>query len=181
MSTLSGNTTYVHAKVLRINVGFLLAESVGFSTEMEFNVPSPLRVADDLLLNHFYATVRLSHTRDGILVQGDVQTSVPDECSRCMDPILLPVEFAIEELFGSNANAGAEFRIGDDNILDLAPLIREEAMLNIPMVVPIGPDGRCMLCNRSLKEVLMDNGLNSEIDPRFQALIALRNAQKDAE
>lgn len=179
--SISPNNNYVHAKILRVNVGFILAESIGFSHPAEFHVPSPLRVAEDLLLNHFYATLNLIHTREGVLVQGTVQTSVATECSRCSDDILVPVEFDIQELFANSANGSTEFTIGDDFVLDLAPLIREEVMLNVPMVTPTDEEGRCLLCERTFKEVLEDFGLADNIDPRFQALLMLRKQLSDDE
>jgi uncharacterized metal-binding protein YceD (DUF177 family) len=180
--SITSNSNYVHARILRINVGFILAETVGFNHPVEFHVPSPLRVSDDILLNHFYASLQLSRTREGILVQGNVQTSVPSECSRCNDDILLPIEFEIQELYSTIPDGSTEFIVGEDCILDLAPLIREETVLNTPMVVPVREeDGRCLLCERTFKEVLRDYGLLDEIDPRFQVLLSLRDELSDEE
>lgn len=173
-------STYIKAKILRINVGFILAESVGFSHEVEFNVPSPMQIADDLILNHLYATLRLSHVHDGILAQGEVQTGVPDICSRCNDDIWLPVEFEVEELFGKlTGRGGTEFLINDANDIDLAPLFRAEAMLHTPMVTPYDENNRCLLCNRTFDEVLREAGLGEDIDPRMAVLMELRNKLTD--
>jgi uncharacterized metal-binding protein YceD (DUF177 family) len=178
--TQTPNNGYVNAKVLRMNVGFILAETIGFNRETEFNVPSLLKVADDLTVGHFYATLRMSKTRDGLLIQGTVETSVFDECSRCTDDMWIPIEFQIEELFATNDNLDTEYRVDETGILDLAPLVREEAMVNRPMTTPTNDDGRCMFCNRTMQDVMRDNGLLDGIDPRFEALRVLRE-QMEAE
>lgn len=177
--TQTPNNGYVSAKVLRMNVGFILAETIGFSRETEFNVPSLLKVSDDLMLGHFYATLRMSKTRDGLLIQGNVQTSVFDECSRCTDEVSIPIEFEIEELFATNENLDMQYRVDETGILDLAPIVREEAMLNRPMTTPTNEAGRCIFCNRTMRDVMRDNGLLDDIDPRFEALKALRDQMQD--
>lgn len=166
---------YVNAKILRINVGYILAETIGYSRETEIEVPSLFRVSDDLMLGHFYATLRLSYAHGGVLVQGRVETSISNECSRCVDSIWLPVEFEIQELFASNANLDTEYRIGDDQILDLAPLVREEAILQVPMNTPTDNAGRCLFCERTFHDILREHGLAEEIDPRLEILKTLRD------
>lgn len=173
--TQTPHNGYVSAKVLRMNVGFILAETLGFSRETEFNVPSLLKVSDDLMLGHFYATLRMSKTSDGLLIQGTVQTSVFDECSRCTDDVSIPIEFEIEELFATSENLETQYRVDETGILDLAPLVREESMLNRPMTTPTDTHGRCVFCNRTMQDVMRDNGLIDNIDPRFEALRALRD------
>jgi uncharacterized metal-binding protein YceD (DUF177 family) len=167
---------YINAKVLRINVGYILSQGIGFSRETEIEVPSLFRVAQDLMLGHFYATLRLSHLHGGILVQGRVETSVMMECSRCIDEIWLPVEFEVQELFASStANLNTEYKIGDDYVIDLAPLIREESLLHIPMTTPVDTEGRCLFCERTFHDILREHGLVDDIDPRLEILRTLRD------
>jgi uncharacterized protein len=166
---------FVNAKVLRINVGFITSESLGFSRETEFQVPSRLRVSEDLMLGHLYATLRLSHVHEGVLVQGKVETSIYNECSRCLDNIWLPIEFEVEELFATKPDLEMEFVVDDNGDLDLAPLIREEAFLLTPMATPSEPDGRCFFCQRTFEEVLRDQGIEKGIDPRLEILKTLRD------
>lgn len=166
---------YVNAKLLRINVGFITSESVGYSRDTEFEVPSRLRVSEDLILGHLYATLRLSRVHEGILVQGKVETSVYNECSRCLDNIWLPIEFDLQELFATKASVDTEFHVDENGDLDLAPLIREEAFLQIPMATPSEPDGRCLFCERTYDEVLRDQGVEKGLDARFEILETLRD------
>jgi uncharacterized metal-binding protein YceD (DUF177 family) len=59
--------------------------------------------------------------------------------------------------------------------MDLAPLIREEALLQIPMATPSEPRGRCLFCERTFEEVLRDQGIEKGIDPRLEILKTLRD------
>lgn len=171
---------YIGAKVLKINVGFVMAESLGFTRELEFSIPSMLKVSDDLMLNHLYATLNLSHTSEGVLVQGKVETSIPDQCSRCMDDVWIPIEFRIEELFARHSGIDLPYHIDDAGNIDLAPLVREEAVLHSPMVTPYDKNGRCVFCHRTWQEVLRENGIvEDDIDPRFEVLLKLRRELDD--
>ena len=173
---------YIGARVLKINVGFIMAESIGFTRKMEFNIPSLLKVSDDLMVNHLYATLDLSHTGEGVLVRGNVETSIFDECSRCMDEVWIPIEFHIEELFARHATPELPYHIDEAGNIDLAPLIREEAMLHAPMMTPYDKHGRCLFCHRTWQEVLRDNGVvQDDIDPRFEALLKLRQQLEEDE
>lgn len=168
--------SYVNAsKVLRLNVGFLIVQSVGFHRDTDIEVPSLLRVADDLILGHFYASLRLSHTNGGVLVQGKVETSVLTECSRCTDEIWLPVEFDIQELFAINDTLATQYKVDDSNFIDLSPLIREEVLLHIPMVTPSDRQGHCLFCERTFEDILREAGLGDDIDPRLEILKTLRD------
>jgi hypothetical protein len=48
------------------------------------------------------------------------------------------------------------------------------------MVTPTDADGRCLFCNRTMRDVVRDYGLvDVEIDPRLEALKALRDRLED--
>ncbi len=174
--------SYVNAsKVLRLNVGYILAQSVGFLRKTDIEVPSLLRVADDLIVGHFYASLRLSHTNGGVLVQGKVETSILTECSRCTDEIWLPVEFGIQELFSTNDTLATQYKVDDSIFIDLAPLIREEALLHVPMMTPADPQGRCLFCERTFADILREAGLGDDIDPRLEILKTLRDRLNNSE
>jgi uncharacterized protein len=178
--TSKSDNGYIGTKVLKINVGFIMSESIGFTREIEFNVPSRIKVADDLILQHLYATLQLSHTGEGVLIRGNVESSIPDQCSRCMDDVWIPIEFEIEELFSKQAHPEMEYTIDEAGNIDLAPLVRAEAILHSPMVTPYDKQGRCLFCHRTFQEVLQELGLmEDEVDPRFEALMKLRERLED--
>jgi uncharacterized protein len=174
------STQFVGPKILKVNVGFIMNETSGFSRELEFNVPSHMKIAEDLMVNHLYANLQLSHTGEGVLVRGKIETSISDACSRCMDDVWIPVEFTVEELFAKVPKAGFQYFIDDAGNIDLAPLFREEALLQVPMVTPYDKQERCVFCHRTWHEVLRDsNQEEDDIDPRFAALLKLKDQLKN--
>ncbi len=159
-----------------------MAEAIGFTREVEFSVPTLLKLTDDVVLNHFYATLNLSHTKEGVLVQGNVESSVPDQCSRCTDDVWIPIEFSIGELFARSSLQEMTYYIDDSGNIDLAPLVREEAVLHTPMVTPVDKNERCIFCQRTFQDVLRDNGLvEDDIDPRLAVLLKLRQQMDETD
>lgn len=166
---------YLSNRVLKLNVGFLLTESHGTSRQTELDTPA-LAVADDLKLAFLKADLRLSRTSEGILVQGTFETAVESECSRCLTELTIPIEAEVEELFATNPEADTEFFIGEDAVLDLTPLVREEIILHVPMA-PVCQEacaGLCPTCGQNFNEGACTCEPD-DIDPRFAVLMQLRD------
>jgi uncharacterized protein len=178
MDTRNG---YVSNRVLKIQVGFLLSEGPGKYRDTEFDVPT-LRVSDDLMLDYLKGSLRLTRTSRGILVQGLLHTQVNGECVRCLTETSIPIDVPIEDIFVYPPEPDAEFTVADDGILDLAPLIREETMINTPIGVLCKPDcaGLCPTCGKNLNEGPCDCE-HEDIDPRLSALKALRDSMNKKE
>lgn len=163
-------TVYTSNRVLKLNVGFLLNDGPGNSHKTEFDVPT-VRVSDDLTLNYIRGPLRLSRTKEGILVQGTLTVGLPDECYRCLDKIERAVNLELEELFAYPTPQGTEFSIKEDAVLDLAPLVRAETVLEASTGALCKEDckGICPTCgancNRSVCHCETD-----EIDPRLAKL-----------
>ena len=164
---------YVNNRVLKMQVGFLLNEGVGQSRDMEFEIPT-LRVADDLTLDYLRGTLRMMRNSRGILVQGTLHTGFHGECARCLTDIPVTLDIPIEELFVYPPDPDAEYCLQDDGILDLAPLLREETILDTPIGALCKPDcaGLCLNCGKNLNDGPCDCE-RDEIDPRLAALKAL--------
>ena len=171
------NGSYVSNRVLKLQVGFLLSEGVGKSVDMEFDVPS-LRIDDDLTLSMLQGQLHLSRTSYGILVQGDLQTTLTAECRRCLDEVNFTATLPIEEIFIAPPRSDAEFTVADDGILDLVPLVRQETLLAIPLSILCKPDcaGLCATCGANLNDGPCD--CVPDIDPRFAALKALKDTKQ---
>lgn len=165
---------FVNNRVLKLNVGFLLSQSVGTSRDVAFEVP-PLAVTDDVLLAFLRGSLRLSRTTEGILVQGTLETAVEGECRRCLTPVEIPLTLVIEELFAHGPHHSSEFMVGDDAILDLTPLLREEIIITTPLAPLCKPDcaGLCPQCGQDLNLDRCDCEQET-IDPRLAALLELR-------
>jgi uncharacterized protein len=177
----SQNQSFVNPRVLKINVGFLLAEGVGYTRVIELDLPR-VRVDEDLDLDYLRGNLRLSRNSRGILLQGVLETSVVNECSRCLTPTLVPVDVELEELFAFPPTPEQAYSVEETGILDLAPLLREEAILAMPMGILCRPDcaGLCPECGQNLNEGTCDCE-QDDIDPRLEVLRRLSDADNDEE
>lgn len=161
---------YVNKRVLKLNVGFLLSDGPGRSHDSELDIPA-LRVADDLMVRFLTGPIRLSRTKEGILVQATLDTAVEAECDRCLDPIHHQMTIELEELFSTQAQRDAEFVIDDDGILDLSPLLRAEILIDQSHGVVCREDclGLCPTCGVNRNHEHCDCDMD-DIDPRLAAL-----------
>jgi uncharacterized protein len=161
---------YVRNRVLKLNVGFLLNDGPSHIHDTSFDVPA-VRVADDLYITYLRGTLRLSRTKEGILVQGRVHIGLEDECYRCLTDVTTDAVIDIEELYAYQTDSETEFIIYDDAILDLAPLIRAETLILNARGVLCREDckGLCMDCGANLNLSTCDCALEV-IDPRMAKL-----------
>jgi uncharacterized protein len=170
--------SYVSNRVLKLNVGFLLSGGPGHSHDTVFDVPA-MRVADDIDLEYFRGPVRLSRTKEGILLQGDLHVGLTDDCARCLEPVSRDVTINVEELFTYPPTPDAEFSLHDDAILDLAPLVRAEVFLALGQGALCRPDckGLCPNCGENLNYSTCDCASDS-IDPRLAQLKELLDSKQ---
>jgi uncharacterized protein len=163
-------SSYLHNRVLKFNVGYLLNDGPAHSQDSQLDIPA-VRVSDDLILAYIRGPIRLSRTKEGILVQAHLHIGIPDECFRCLDDIERDVEIELEELFTYHSLAESDFRIGEDAILDMNPLIREEVLIAASHPVTCSEDckGLCPECGVNLNRETCDCERES-LDPRFAML-----------
>ncbi len=160
---------------LRFNFGFLLEADYGTIREIELDYPS-IKLSEDVTLTPLQGVFTATRTTEGIYLQGELESSLDMECARCLDEANLPVSFALDELYyypPHNAPPG-EPRVGEDGMIDLAPLVRELSLLAVPITVLCRPDcqGLCQECGANLN--LGDCGCaEDEIDPRTALLQSL--------
>lgn len=161
---------YVSNRVLKLNIGFLLNAGPGHNHDSTFDIPA-VRVADDVFLKYIKGPIRLSRAKEGILVQGELEIGIEDECYRCLDPVSRNLTIKIEELYGYQTPGNAEFRVYDDGILDLAPLLRAEALIVLSRGILCREKckGLCPQCGANLNDEACDCGLEN-IDPRLAQL-----------
>ena len=166
----SSPTSYMASRVLKLNVGFLLTSGPAHSHDSELDFPA-VRVADDLILKYIRGPLRLSRTKEGILVQAHLQTALDDECYRCLEPIEHVVTIEIEELYTHHTVSSAEFSIAEDGILDLAPLLRAETLIGVSHRALCSEEcrGLCPGCGANLNYTTCSCALD-DIDPRLAAL-----------
>lgn len=161
---------FVRNRILKINVGFLLSDGPSHIHDTEFDVPA-IRVAEDIDAAYIRGGLRMSRTKEGILLQGTLHVGIETECGRCLDPVLADLLIPVEELFNHPARDDGGFNVGEDSSIDLAPLLREETLI---------AEGRGALCKDDCQGICPQCGANRNhthcdchldvIDPRMAKL-----------
>ncbi len=139
-------------KPFRINVGFIIHEEVGYSHEIPFDLPK-VKI-EDLELKNLVGSVTIGRTPQGLIVQGKFSANIALECVRCLKEFTYPLQWEFTELyaFTKKSLSESELLVPEDAQLDLAPLIREYALLEVPINPIHDPDckGLCIECGQDL-------------------------------
>ena len=158
-------------KPFRINVGFIIHEEVGYSHEIPFELDKAV-LGDDLELVYFDGNVKIDRTPQGLVVQGNFAGETTLECVRCLKDFGFRLTWELTELyaFKKESMSESELIIPDSAQIDLAPLLREYAILELPIKPLCKPDcmGLCIECGQDLN--LKDCGHSQEDDSPFAAL-----------
>ncbi len=176
------------------NVAQLLKEPTGATRNGRVNVnladlvpdvrqPEAGQDAPDLTLT---GPVRLMHTIDGVLVQGDLEGEVAVQCARCLEPVIIPIDVPVEEIYRPTLDIGTgqpiqpeeEDRalwIDEHHILDLTEVLRQDVLVAFPVHALCRDDckGLCPTCGKNLNEGSCD--CSTEADPRWATLRNLLN------
>ena len=113
---------------------------------------------------------RIESVHEGILVTGTVFGTAKAECSRCLDPLTLPVEVDFQELFAYSLTEPDDFVVQDEHI-DLEQVIRDAVVLSLPFQPTCSADclGLCSECGLKLAEN-PNHEHEAAIDSRWSAL-----------
>lgn len=123
--------------------------------------------------------LRLESVHEGIYVSGGLQTSAIADCSRCLEPMTVPLEVDIQELFAYSLEVEDDFVIQDEQI-DLEQVIVDSVVLNLPFTPICSADclGLCPECGVKMKEN-PDHQHEAPIDSRWSALEKLAQERED--
>ncbi|OQB83635.1 MAG: hypothetical protein BWX85_01208 [Chloroflexi bacterium ADurb.Bin120] len=137
---------------MRLNVGHMYNKAIGSSHEVPVDIDEI--VVDDLSIQALHSVVRLSRTREGILLQVKTGAKVLTSCVRCLKEIYLPVETEFEELyqFMTRHREEEDLILPNDGYLDLGPLFREYLILATPIkrLCDSNCQGLCVVCGADL-------------------------------
>jgi uncharacterized protein len=137
----------------RLNVGFVVHQEVGYKHEFPFEFEQ-IQISDDLDLHHFEGVATIGRTPQGLLIQADFSAETVLECVRCLNEFNFSLIWDFTELYAFNSKSVSESNLilPDDAQIDLQPLIREYALLNIPVKPLCKADckGLCAVCGEDL-------------------------------
>ncbi|MGD8405324.1 MAG: DUF177 domain-containing protein [Anaerolineales bacterium] len=137
----------------RLNVGFVIHQEVGYKHEFPFEFEQ-IQISDDLDLRQFEGIAAIGRTPQGLIVQADFSAETTLECVRCLNEFEYQLKWNFTELYAFNQRSVSDsgLIIPDDAHIDLHPLIREYALLEIPIKPLCKPTckGLCALCGEDL-------------------------------
>ena len=146
---------------MQINVAQLLRASIG--SVRDYEIKQVIDITGDGVNSMVQGKVRLLRTNRSILVKGALSTGVELTCSRCLGQFECPLKVNLEEEYYPTADVdtGAaisvpdepgSFAIDENHILDLTEVVRQYALLAIPMK-PLCKEncaGLCPFCGHNL-------------------------------
>jgi len=138
-----------YSAMLRFNVGHVLSKSVGFISEIRFSAQQ-VDVSSDLKLVRLLGDACLTRTPPGILFEGELDVDREMQCVRCLSEYLLHSKVVMSELYTYPPDSESEWTIGEDCMLNVAPLLREMLLVEEPMKSLCGPHckGLCHFCGQ---------------------------------
>jgi len=123
--------------------------------------------------------LRLESVHEGIYVSGRLKTKAEAECSRCLEPVTVPIQVDIQELFAYSLEVEDDFVIQAEQI-DLEQVIVDSVVLNLPFTPICDANclGLCPDCGAKLNEN-PDHVHEAPIDSRWSELKKLVEESED--
>jgi uncharacterized protein len=167
---------------LRLNVGFIVAQSAGYSRDFAVEIPQ-VRLPPDLVVTNLAGDVRVSRTPQGLLLQANMQADTKLECVRCLElfSTILHANFTELYAFSQRNTTESGLLVPEDGQIDLEPLLREYMFLELPINPLCQPEckGLCPVCGENLNLVAC-NHEEEPADPRLGILKKLLDENQSA-
>jgi len=140
-------------KPFRINVGFIVHEEIGYSHHLPLEFETAV-LGGDLEIHNFKGDLIIDRTPQGLFLRGVISGTTILECVRCLMEFEHPLQSELAELYAFNKNSVSELGMlmPDNGHIDLEPIFREYAILDIPIKALCKPDckGLCPECGQDL-------------------------------
>ena len=142
-----------YLSLLRLNVGFIVHQTIGYCRDFDFDIPS-LSLEPDLSLSSLKGVVRVSRTPQGLLLDVKMSANTPAECVRCLETFSQSLSVDFSELYAFDKRSVTEsgLILPENGYINLAPVLREFLILDIP-IRPICMEtckGLCLECGTNL-------------------------------
>jgi uncharacterized protein len=170
-----------------------LGRRPGSMRTVQRTVPAPEDLGTDVIGiptgSDLELDLRLEAVMEGVLVSGTVRGRAKGECVRCLDPIDLPVEVDVQELFAYPERVRAAEAEGDDDdevrelvgdLIDFEPALRDAVVPALPFQPICQADcpGLCSECGARLADDL--GHAHDVVDPRWSALTRMSDETKES-
>lgn len=159
-------------KPLRLNVGFIIHEEIGYSHRFPLEYDKAV-LGEDLTLENFSGMIVIDRAQQGLVVQGEFSGDTTLQCVRCLKEFRQTLHGEWTELYAFTQKSVSEsgLLMPEDGHIDFAPVLREYALLEVPIKALCKPDckGLCIECGQDLN--VKDCGHNQgEDDSPFSVL-----------
>ncbi len=138
---------------LRINVGFIVAQTIGFRRDIPLDAPE-VRLAEDLTLKDLRGHAVVTRTSPGLLIQVQLEATAQAECARCLVDFEQPLSIDFTDLwaFTPEQMTDSGLRVPENGKINLAPIVRDEMLLSFPISPICKKDcrGLCSVCGENL-------------------------------
>ena len=145
---------------LRINVGFLFNQQIGYNRDIHFEFPQVV-LKPDFKLSDLKGVARVTRTPQGILAHGEFSALAPAECVRCLSDFAQHLQATFDELYAFDKRSMTEsgLILPEDGNIDLEPLVREYLLIEFPISPLCNEDckGLCSFCGQNLNEELCEH------------------------
>ncbi len=136
-----------------LKLGAFVHQSPGYSKEFIFEHPQ-IQFTDDFSVNDLDGTIVVTRSQQGVLLQGNFSGDLQLECARCLEKYDHALEWDFNELYFFNDQDATkeDFILPDDAQIDVKAIIKDEALLDIP-INPICKEdcqGLCQVCGTDL-------------------------------
>jgi len=160
---------------LRLNVGFLINQSVGSSREFLFDIPV-FHLDSEFHLTNLGGMAKFTRIAQGLLAQVKMQATLQTECVRCLTDFQQELKIDFTELyaFSPNSITDSELLVPENAQINLRPLVREYMLLDVPINPLCSQDckGLCSICGQNLNESTCHHEVEA-VDPRLSVLKSL--------
>jgi uncharacterized protein len=150
---------------MKYNAAQLLLEPAGSTREYEIDQP-PYEIDPGVRSSApLTGKVKLTRTNRGILADVRAATELTQECSRCLDDVVLPVGVRFVEEFYPTVDlrtgmavqrpeGGSGFMMTEAHEVDVTEAIRQSVLLELPMkpLCRVDCAGLCIHCGNNLNE-----------------------------
>lgn len=165
---------------LRLNVGFIIHQSIGYSREFLFDIDK-IQLAPDLDLADLNGAVRITRTPQGLPVQVKMRANVLSQCVRCLSEFkqALEIDFTEFYAFSQKSVTDSDLILPEDAHINLEPLVREYMLVAIPInpLCSLDCKGLCPVCGENQNATTCHHD-TEDIDPRLSVLIELLKDDK---
>ena len=159
-----------------------IMHKAGAMREFKLDIEVPSALGDAIVTvsegTELDLDLRLESVHEGILATGEVFVDAEGECSRCLDPLIVPIEVDFQELFAYSLTNEDDFVVDDEQI-DLEQVIRDAVVLSLPFQPVCRKNclGLCPDCGVKLAEN-PHHVHEAAVDPPWNALEELRKKEE---